>query len=616
VRSRLGRRFLSAAAIVLAAVLSQCRSAPQGAAVAPLRRGDWEALRRRLSEIIQTEIEANKIVGLSVALVNGEQTVFSRGFGHADRDAGELATEETLYRIGSVSKLLVATAVMQLAEQGLVSIDQPYSEKVPAFEVKTRFPQAPPITPRMLLTHHAGLPDIVRDAATDPSTGLLVVPDLSEEYLALPPGIHFSYSNLGFRLLGCLVESVSGARFSDYIDEHVLRPLGMSRTSFWSPGVGTAGVSVGYAEGKAIVPPPMYDPAGSIWTSVSDLARFMKMVLAGGVLDGARVIGEATLAEMLSAQNEGVPLDLDQRVGLGWHLYDLKGLLPDGTVAAGHTGYDTIFTSFLLVLPELGLGVVVLCNTDEGGNAVMNIGYRAMQLLHEARTGVRVEPLPMPEEDVTAIVRPAPTDLETLTGFYETNGSDPFIEVKLRGGRLVSRIEGESVQIVPLAGGRFTVRYLLFGFLPVRMRELERSTFSFRSIVGHEVIIEHRGPFRRLAGTKLVRVPIPPAWKARLGTWDCVDPGDEQVYVRSLTLSERSGFLLLDATTYAKARDSGMPWGAVLEPLSDTEAIAPGIQHSRSGGQTLLATQDGGGELLAFAGYRFRRVPGSAAPRP
>ena len=154
----------------------------------------------------------------------------------------------------------------------------------------------------------------------------------------------------------------------------------------------------------------------------------------------------------------------------------------------------------------------------------------------------------------------------------------------------------------------FPVRLLLLGFLPVRVKELERSTFSFEEISGQKVLVEHRGSYRRLAGTRLERREIPGDWRNRLGTWECVDPGNGMVYERSLTLREQSGFLVLDAETYATVRQSSLAWGAVLQPISDSEAIIPGIQHSRSAGATLRAVPAEGGELLRFEGYLFRRA--------
>jgi hypothetical protein len=298
---------------------------------------------------------------------------------------------------------------------------------------------------------------------------------------------------------------------------------------------------------------------------------------------------------------------MNKRIGLGWHLYDLPGLLPENTRIAGHSGYDTIFTSFLIILPDLKLGAVVLSNSGKTGSAVMNIGYRAIKLMHEAKTGIHLDPPTQPEEDAASVIRLPSSDLDEYAGFYETNGEDPLIEIKLRRGHLESTIEGKRVRIVPLDNGRFTLRYLLLGFLPIRRDELERSTFSFQKINGFGVIVEHRGPFSRIAGTRLEPAPIPQMWKDRLGSWECLDPGDGMVSLHSLELKEYRGFLMMNVETYATVHERSQFGGAVLKPLTEDEAVVAGVQHSRTAGETLQAMSIQGKEVLRYNGCFFKR---------
>lgn len=498
---------------------------------------------------------------------------------------------------------------MKLVEDGGLNIDAPYSDYVPGFKIRSRYTDAMEMTPRHLLTHHTGLPDVVGQVSTDPENGALILPDFSLDYVSLPPGTAFAYSNIGYRLLGGLIESATDKTFSTYILQNIFEPLGMSNSSFTH----NESLSMGYDGEITIAPPPMYDPAGSVCSSATDLAKFVKFIFAGGLsLDvdrdakNQRVLQETTINKMLSVQNEDMPLDIDKRIGLGWHLYDLQGFLPVNTRAAGHSGYDTIFTSFLIILPDQKLGAVVLSNSRTNGSSVMNIGFRAIKLMHEARTGILTEALLQPKEDVSSQIKLTATELERYIGFYETNGEDPLIEITLRGGHLESTIEGKRVRIVPLENGRFTLRLVLFGFLPIRLEELERSTFSFQEIEDFEVILEHRGPFSRIAGTKLDPVPIPAAWRDRLGTWECLDPGDGLIALRTITLWEHKGFLVANVETLARIHESSLFGGAVLEPLNENEAIVPGIQHSRNAGETLQALMKQGEELLRYNGCYFR----------
>ena len=124
--------------------------------------GDYEYTKQYMSWLIKKEMKRNNITGLSIALVDGQKVVWSAGFGYADKVNNIPATSQTVYGAGSISKLFTATATMQLAEQGKIDIDKPLQTCLPRFSIKTRFPDAGPITPRNIMTHHSGLPSDLR----------------------------------------------------------------------------------------------------------------------------------------------------------------------------------------------------------------------------------------------------------------------------------------------------------------------------------------------------------------------------------------------------------------------------------------------------------------------
>ena len=128
-----------------------------------------EALREIEGRIVR-EIDRQGIVGLSIAVVDGDRLVWSRGYGWSDRERRVRATSGTVYRMGSISKLFTGTAVMQLAEQGAIDIDAPITEYLPGFELRERFEGDPPVTARNLMTHHSGMPsDLLCGAELTPA---------------------------------------------------------------------------------------------------------------------------------------------------------------------------------------------------------------------------------------------------------------------------------------------------------------------------------------------------------------------------------------------------------------------------------------------------------------
>ena len=121
-------------------------------------KADYSSITGELSQLVQGAVEGAGVTGLSVALVDDQEIVWSEGFGYADKAEGVEATPETVYQVASISKLFTATAIMQLVEEGEIDIDQPLQTYVPEFSINSRFPEAGPITPRDVMTHHSGLP--------------------------------------------------------------------------------------------------------------------------------------------------------------------------------------------------------------------------------------------------------------------------------------------------------------------------------------------------------------------------------------------------------------------------------------------------------------------------
>ncbi|NIN64241.1 MAG: serine hydrolase, partial [Anaerolineae bacterium] len=168
----------------------------------------------------------------------------------------------------------------------------------------------------------------------------------------------FSYSNLGYSLLGHTVEQVTGQEFSDYMDQAILGPMGMDSSSFTLRSDMKPRLSKEYLNGEEQEAIWTRDiPAASLRSTVEDLSRFMMMVFGDGELGGQRILRAETVAEMLSPQNSDVPLDFDARWGLGWWL------IPPGLDYAGktawHSGGEGMWDTLLLTLPDYKLGVVV-----------------------------------------------------------------------------------------------------------------------------------------------------------------------------------------------------------------------------------------------------------------
>ncbi|MCK4513725.1 MAG: beta-lactamase family protein, partial [Spirochaetaceae bacterium] len=275
--------------------------------------------------------------GLGVVVVADGEVVLIEGFGSADEASNCPVTADTVFRIGSITKLFTAFAVMQLIEDGLVDLDEPYATYVSAFSIRTHS-QARAITVRDMLTHHAGLPgDIFRGwagAANEQPDSKAAYRDypalLSGQYTTSVPDTVFSYSNVAFSLLGILVEEVSGTPYSEYVQSHILRPLGMESSGLYAEETFADRMATGYASGNN--DPDMLShirdiPAGSMYASLQDMGAFMQMIVKEGTLPGSglsggevTIVDPATFAEMGRRQNASVALDFDFSIGLAFWL--------------------------------------------------------------------------------------------------------------------------------------------------------------------------------------------------------------------------------------------------------------------------------------------------------
>ena len=258
---------------------------------------------------IEQHVAHRGVPGLSIAVVYDQEIVWAKGYGYSDLETKTPVTPDTVYRIGSITKLFTSTAIMQLRDQGKLRLDDPVSRHLPWFRVHNPFPDAPEITIRHLLTHTSGLP---REAAfpywTDhvfPTREELTEGAPGQDALN-PPETTYHYSNLGMSVLGGVVTVVSGQPWADYVQEKILQPLGMSSsstapgealmqrlsTAYMLPAPDGSRRVMEYYETGAIA------PAGSIVSTVEDLGRFASLQFRDGPAGGEQILRGSTLREM------------------------------------------------------------------------------------------------------------------------------------------------------------------------------------------------------------------------------------------------------------------------------------------------------------------------------
>lgn len=589
--------LLSILSIIL---LAGCTAVPPHPA--DIARGDYASAQEYVKKLIRYEMDKNTVAGLSIAVVDDQQIIWTDGFGYADREREIPATAETLYRVGSITKLFTATAAMQLAERGRLDIDRPLKDYLPDFTIRSRFPGAGPITPRQLMTHHAGLP---RDRAKgfmnpDPRPFDLLTEDIRDDDLAYPPGQLFSYSNLGVTLLGSAIQRVSGRPYAEYMRRSVLVPLGMANSSFDTGLSQSPLMARGYRGKDAATEPPLRDvPAGGLTANVIDLSHFISMVFAGGSSGGHPVLQPQSVAEMLRPQNADVPLDLNFHIGLGWMLSNLGALpIENAGPVAHHSGATAFFRSRLYILPEHKLGVVVLANSSTAGQVVDHVATEALILALKAKTGIR-----QPTRDKPRFLdKPLPTaTVEDFAGTYTTLAG--FAHLYAEGNRLRADAAGHTFDLVPRSDGLLGLDYTLLGIVRLDLGSLGELGFSHQRIGGHDLLIARIGSQEMAVGERIERPADLGAWRDCIGDYQIDNLGRDHEFVEHVRLTEEDGFLLVEMVMAGQPKQTlRLP----LMPLSDGEALL--LSGLATGGETVRRVVVDGKERLAISGYLLERV--------
>ena len=554
-----------------------------------------EMIEARISPFIQRLMRQKRITGLSIALVDEHGILAKKGFGLANKQAQQPVTPHTVYKIGSITKLFTGTAAMQLYERGQLDLDEPVLEYLPEFSIKARPEYISQITPRTLITHHSGLPAdwYANYWSDDPHAFRQVIDYLRECTLAFPPNTVFSYSNLATSLMGIIIERVSQLSYQDYIEQNILVPLKMTNSALNAENVPSALLSRAYARGQEVEDPVLRDaPAGAILSNVQDMSHFLSMVLAGGSYEGTSILRSKALEEMLSPQNRDIPLDLGFQIGLNW-LLGRPTLASAGRIC-WHDGGSPHFFSILIALPDVKLGAVVLSNSDGG---MINVGLIADEMLKQAltvKTGSRFQ---VSEGRSISPNIEEGNNGELPTGtFASANG---IVQISQHKDTFRAKMQGMQFKLTAEVDGWYALRFLLLGWLPIKIASVESLRLIVRSIDGQRILGMEQHGIRAPFGVERTPVDIPTAWPTSLGEYHLTTP-DKLPPFTVLNLKIDRGILFLQVT----ARKIGK-MSLVLHPTSDSEATVLGF--GRIGGVRVGLSRRNGTSILKMVGLEFAK---------
>jgi len=387
----------------------------------------YQAAVQPLERFIQRQVSEKRLPALSIALVDDQEIVWAKGFGFANPQAKVPATADTVYRVGSVSKLFTDIAVMQLVEQGQLDLDAPVTRYLPDFRPINPFHK--PITLRQLMTHRSGL---VREPPVghyfdDRNSSLEeMVRSLNRTTLIYEPESRIKYSNAAIGVVGYILQQTQKEPFAKYLQEKLLDPMGLKRSSFEPMPALTRDLahSIMWTYHGREFEAPTFElgiaPAGCMYSTATDLSRFMSILFAGGRGPNGPILKAATLEQMFTPQFDKP--DAKEGFGIGFHVTEFEGRR-----RIGHNGAIYGFATELSALPADKLGVVVIASRDVANAVTTHIADVALRQMLAVR---RQEPPPMIEE--TSPLKPETA--RRLAGRYRSD--ERIIELEEQSGRL------------------------------------------------------------------------------------------------------------------------------------------------------------------------------------
>jgi len=381
---------------------------------------DLDGVREWLDERLPLLLEKYDVPAAAWAVLHGDE-VADGAAGVLNKATGVTATPDSVFQIGSITKLWTATLVLQLVDEGKVDLDEPVRTYLPEFRIADEAAAAE-ITVRQLLNHTSGFEgDIFTDTGVGDDCVEKYLPVLAEVPQLFAPGELFSYNNAGYCVLGRLVEVLREKQYDECLREHLVGPLGLTHTA---PSVYDAirfRAAMGHVEqepGEGPQPAPFWamarsnSPAGSVLSMrPRDLVAFARMHLEDGrAADGTQVLAPGTPGRMQAREVDLPDLGL---MGTSWGLGFERFDTPSGEII-GHDGSTVGQGAFLRMVPEAGVAVALLTN----GGDVVSLYHDVVGHVLESLTDARLPGLPQPPAD------PQPVDAGRFVGTYSAEVFD------------------------------------------------------------------------------------------------------------------------------------------------------------------------------------------------
>lgn len=581
--------------------LSSCTSSPSSNYTTTVAEGQAAA-----KEIMETTWASS----ISLALIDGEKVVWAETFGLADKASLSAPSADTMYCIGSTSKMVAAIAAMKLVDQGRISLDAPLMNYLTSFSMAS--PEYTQITTRMLLNHSAGFPggDYRNSETSTPlpfSFSAQVLETLKTERLKHTPGYLSVYANDGFTIIEQLVAAVTGKSYVQFVQDEIFKPLGMNHSRYPLDYFPNGSFAKRYA-GDTPMSQLFLNSFGSggLYSTPTDMAKLAMMFMGKGKIGNVRILSEASVAAMAVDQtlsNFNPVKAKSYSYGLGWDTVIQPGLGAVGVIGWQKGGAVTLYGSVMTIAPAEGLAVVVMgASNGFGPDSATVIAERILlkALAEKGRIAAMPKPLnlsPRPLKSASA------GQLDSASGYYASNDSVMRVQKQSDNSLNIDRYD-TAVGLQPWLTGlklRDNDRF--------SSDKIPRLSFSIKTADARQYLVisyvTGYGHYQDeiIQGEKIAAPGIPAAWGSRSGKkWLITNdhPDSDAWETPLMQLNSFDNFLV--------ANRAGLH--QVVDPTSsDFRAnmmlLIPQI-YGRDLNDVVIDTTRGGGEWIRFGSFLCR----------
>lgn len=445
-------------AMFLALALNACALGPHKNSTISVN-ADAAAFGSYADRHILKAMRKNKITGLSAIVFDANQVLWQQDYGYSDSALKIPIDSNTQYQIGSLTKLISAAAILKLQEQNLLSIDDPVNRHLPDFPVANCY-GGKAITIKDLLTHESGLANSYWPQFWTQSEWRTTYKQLDCSMVPFRPNTTLHYSNIGFTLLGNIIEQVTGEHYENYVSSAIFKPLQMQNTDFESfdnRHTLLNNLSKSFDEKKKIVAPSYVrdTPAGGVVASATDLVKFAQVFLPNSTQRNS-ILTEASLMQMLSPQGSPQNMALDAKIGLGWFMKTAP--LNTKHYVIEHSGSTIYHHSQIIMYPEQNIGILVMANSG----VRFSLGEVTGKLFNRA-TGIADEQWAKGPDSQPDSILPAACDAKTIPGFYHSEQG--LVSVSPTSNGFSSTINGTRLDLKTAPSGYYDPSVKILGLL-------------------------------------------------------------------------------------------------------------------------------------------------------